>query len=148
MAVFGVGLQSGFGATLGGSTYIKRGRGEGASHPSQPHHPRLPRPAPKSPPLPNPSYSLLLILPRCLRRSAAGDLHHHRHHAVMLAGFRGGSTTSAACWNGENDIIINTIRVTECGGAARLWHVKIFYSLLQAASDRLHQPRDPISLNT
>ena len=74
------------------------------------------------PSLPNPSYSLLLFLPRCLRQSAAGDVHHHRHHAVVLAGFRGGSTTSAARWNGEKDVVINTERVTEYGGAARLWH--------------------------
>ncbi|KAK1605211.1 hypothetical protein QYE76_028884 [Lolium multiflorum] len=72
---------------------------------------------------PNPSYSLLLLLPQRLRRSPAGDLHHHRHHAVVLAGFRGGSTTSAARWNGEEDVVfINTVRVTEYGGAARLWH--------------------------
>src|SRR5215213_5156990 len=72
---------------------------------------------------PNPSYSLLLLLPQRLRRSPAGDLHHHRHHAVVLPGFRGGSTTSAARWNGEEDVVfINTVRVTEYGGAARLWH--------------------------
>ncbi|KAK1617800.1 hypothetical protein QYE76_023317 [Lolium multiflorum] len=72
---------------------------------------------------PNPSYSLLLLLPQRLRRSPAGDLHHHRHHAVVLPGFRGGSTTSAARWNGEKDVVfINTERVTEYGGAARLWH--------------------------
>ncbi|KAK1645997.1 hypothetical protein QYE76_063802 [Lolium multiflorum] len=96
---------------------------------------------------PNPSYSLLLLLPQRLRRSPAGDLHHHRHHAVVLAGFRGGSTTSAARWNGEEDVVfINTVRVTEYGGAARLCTVKFFYALLQAASDRLHPPRDLISL--
>ncbi|KAK1660255.1 hypothetical protein QYE76_048414 [Lolium multiflorum] len=71
---------------------------------------------------PNPSYSLLLLLPQRLRRSPAGDLHHHRHHAVVLPGFRGGSTTSAARWNGEDVVFINTERVTEYGGAARLWH--------------------------
>jgi hypothetical protein len=52
----------------------------------------------------------------------AGDLHHHRHHAIVLSGFRRGSTTSAAGWNGKKDVIINTERVTEYGGAARLWH--------------------------
>ena len=61
--------------------------------------------------------------PAAHRRSPAGVLHHHRHHAVVLPGFRGGSTTSAARWNGEKDVVfINTERVTEYGGAARLWH--------------------------
>ena len=36
---------------------------------------------------------------------------------------QGGATTSAARWNGEKDVVfINTERVTEYGGAARLWH--------------------------
>ncbi|KAK1679696.1 hypothetical protein QYE76_040544 [Lolium multiflorum] len=79
------------------------------------------------------------------RRSPAGVLHHHRHHAVVLPGFRGGSTTSAARWNEEKDVFINTERVTEYGGAARLCTVKIFYALLKAASDHLLQQRDLIS---
>ena len=102
--------------------YKERERG-GAVHTNPAAPPRGSQAgAPSVPPLPNPSYSLLLFLPRCLRRSAAGDLHHHRHHAIVLAGFQGGSTTSAARWNGEKDVVINTVRVTECGGAARLWH--------------------------
>ncbi|KAK1670654.1 hypothetical protein QYE76_058813 [Lolium multiflorum] len=41
-------------------------------------------------------------------------MHHHRHHAVVLPGFQGGSTTSAARWNGEKDVVfINTERVTD-----------------------------------
>ena len=61
----------------------------------------------------------------------------------MLVGFRAESTTSAARWNGETDVVINTVRVTECGGAARLWHSQdLLRALLKAASDRLHPPRD------
>ena len=60
----------------------------------------------------------------------------------MLPGFRGGSTISAARWNEEEDVVINTERVTEYGGAAR---VKIFYTLMKAASDRLHPQQDLIS---
>ena len=76
-----------------------------------------------------------------LRRSPAGVLHHHRPHAVVLPGFRGGSTTCAALWNGEKDVVfINTERVTEYGGLPdRGTVIKIFYALLQAASDRLPQ---------
>ncbi|KAK1630810.1 hypothetical protein QYE76_005125 [Lolium multiflorum] len=67
-----------------------------------------------------------------------GDLHHHRHHTVVLPGFRGGSTTSAARWNGEKDVVfINTVRVTEYGGLPDCGTVKIFYALLKAASDHL-----------
>ena len=82
--------------------------------------------------------SLLLFLPQCLRRSPAGDLHHHRHHAIVLAGFRGGSTTSAARWNGEEDVVfINTVRVTEYGGAARLWHRQVLLRAFASGQDLL-----------
>ncbi|KAK1650545.1 hypothetical protein QYE76_068350 [Lolium multiflorum] len=73
-------------------------------------------------------------------RSPAGVLHHHRHHAVVLPRFRGGSTTSAARWNGEEDVVfINTVRVTSTEVLPDCGTVKIFYALA-AASDRLHPP--------
>ena len=84
-------------------------------------HPRagaqVPLPSPQTLASPPPHNT-----PATHRRSPAGVLHHHRHHAVVLSGFRGGSTTSAARWNGEKDVVINTERVSEYGGAARLWH--------------------------
>ncbi|KAK1633186.1 hypothetical protein QYE76_007501 [Lolium multiflorum] len=130
--------------TLGkplGIHLYNEGEREGAGHTLA--APPLPpqRRAPQPPPLPNPSRPPPHTPPAVFRRSPAGVLHHHRHHAVVLSGFRGGSTTSAARWNGEEDIVINTERVTEWSGT-----VKIFYALLQAASDRLHPPRDLISL--
>ena len=130
--------------TLGDFHLYNEEEREGGSH-SWPHHLGLPMagalatPSPQtlaSPPPP--------LLPHTLRRSPAGVLHRHRHHAVVLSGFRGGSTTSAARWNGEKDVVfINTERVIEYGGAADCGIVKIFYALLKAGSDRLPQQREP-----
>ncbi len=100
---------------LGASTYIMRSKGRGPATPS--HELAAPSHSPQTL-----AALLLTPLPQTLRRSPAGVLHHHRHHAVVLPGFRGGSTTSAARWNGEEDVVINTERVTEYGGAARSWH--------------------------
>ena len=104
---------------LGASTYIMRSKGRGPATPSHTLAAPLEAGAPLSP---NPSRFSSSTSPAAHRRSPAGDLHHHRHHAVVLSGFRGGSTTSAARCNGEKDVVINTERVTEYGGAARLWH--------------------------
>jgi hypothetical protein len=78
----------------------------------------------------------LSLLPAQAWRSPAGfspPLPPPRHRA---AGIPRGSTTSAARWNGERKDVIDTVRVTEYGSAAGLQHWK----------DRLHQPRDLISL--
>ena len=109
--------------TLGDFHLYNEEEREGAAH-SWPHHLGLPMagalatPSPQTLASPPPHNT-----PAAHRRSPAGVLHHHRHHAVVLSGFQGGSTTSADRWNGEKDVIfINTERVTEYGGAARLWH--------------------------
>ena len=116
------------------ATYLKRPRGT----PRAPQVAALAFPSRSTTLRPNPSSLLLLLLPQRLRRSPAGDLHHHRHHAVMLAGFRGGSTTSAARWNGEEDVVfINTVRVTEYGGAARLWHRQVLLRAFASGQDLL-----------
>ena len=103
------------------STYIMRRRGRGqpllAAPPRAAHGRRSSHPSPQTLASPPPHNT-----PAAHRRSPPGVLHHHRHHAVVLPGFRGGSATSAARWNGEKDVFINTERVTEYGGAARLWH--------------------------
>ncbi|KAK1619319.1 hypothetical protein QYE76_024836 [Lolium multiflorum] len=82
------------------------------------------------------------------KRSSAGLLHRHRHHAVVLSDSRG-ATTSAARWNGEVDVVfINNRtcdRVRRCCPfvAPEPIVIKIFYALLQAASDRLPQQQEP-----
>ena len=125
MGSFGLGSYSKTcSPTLGASTYITRSKGRGPATQAS-HLGRTPlRPAPQTLASPQTlAYPPPHNTPTAHRRSHAGVLHHHRHHAVVLPGFRGGSTTSAARWNGEEDVIfINTVCVTEYGGAARLWH--------------------------
>ena len=128
-----------------GSTYIQRAKGRGpATQKPQAWPPPIVAGHPLSP---NPSAPLLHHIPHA-QRSSAGFLHRHRHHAVVLSDSRG-ATTSAARWNGEVDVVfINNRtcdRVRRCCPfvAPEPIVIKIFYALLQAASDRLPQQQEP-----
>ncbi|KAK1612641.1 hypothetical protein QYE76_036314, partial [Lolium multiflorum] len=103
-----------------GSTYIMWGIGEGAGHhkPSSWPHPIVAG-HPLSQTLAAP---FLLHLSRTLSE-APPEISIATATTPSCYRIQGGATTSAARWNGEKDVVfINTERVTEYGGAARLWH--------------------------
>ncbi|KAK1698714.1 hypothetical protein QYE76_015411 [Lolium multiflorum] len=105
--------------TLGASTYIMRGIGEGAGHYRAIAWPHPLRPAT---PLPNPSRPLSPPPLRTLSE-APPEFSIATATTPSCCRIQGGATTSAARWNGEKDVVfINTERVTEYGGAARSWH--------------------------
>ena len=97
-----------------------RGIGEGAGHPKTTRWPHpLVAGAPLSQTLAAPS---LLHLSRTLSE-APPEFSIATATTPSCCRIQGGATTSAARWNGEKDVVfINTERVTEYGGAARLWH--------------------------
>ncbi|KAK1652255.1 hypothetical protein QYE76_070060 [Lolium multiflorum] len=59
---------------------------------------------------------------------------------AKLPGFRGGSTTSAARWNGEKDVVINTERVTENHAGGLMGHFGREKTLLMLA-DHFYWPK-------
>ena len=98
-------------------TYLKRPRGT----------PRAPQVAALAPQVAAPPCAQTLAAPLLPPQSAPAwrspaEISPPQPPRRRAAGIPRRSTTSAARWNGEKDVVINTERVTECGGAARLWH--------------------------
>ena len=71
------------------------------------------------------------------------ELFLHHHHAVVLE-FPVDPSTSAAQLERGNGGLRQAVRVTEHGCAASLR--ALVFAILRSASDRLHHPRDYISL--
>ncbi|KAK1613767.1 hypothetical protein QYE76_019284 [Lolium multiflorum] len=142
-------VHSGFGGfieatcrpTLGCSTYIMRAKGRGPA--TQDHKVSAPPKWP-APPSPQTLAAPLLLLSRTLSE-APPENSNTTATTPSCCRIQEETTTSAARWNGEVDVdFINTERVTSTEvlpvrGAV----IKIFYALLQAASERLPQQQEP-----
>ncbi|KAK1682750.1 hypothetical protein QYE76_043598 [Lolium multiflorum] len=123
--------------TLGASTYIMRGKGRG--RPPQDHN--LAAPLSGRPPLPNPSRPFSSIPPACFSEAPEFSTATDTPSSV---GFKRSYYFRCPLEREVDVVFINNrtcdrVRVLPVRGAV----IKIFYALLQAASDRLPQQQEP-----